>query len=111
MKILLDAMGGDNAPDAVIKGAVKAANEIKSEISFDENLSFLSNYHVSFAITLYPKMEYINKVKKFEELCKKKYPKLDISIKGIRPYFGKYDYNFKGTNNPDDFYYLCEKSH
>ena len=32
MKILLDAMGGDNAPDAVIKGAVKAANEIKSEI-------------------------------------------------------------------------------
>ena len=32
MKILLDAMGGDNAPDAVIKGAVKAAKEIKSEI-------------------------------------------------------------------------------
>ena len=32
MKILLDAMGGDNAPDAVIKGAVKAASEIKSEI-------------------------------------------------------------------------------
>ena len=76
-----------------------------------DDLIFLSNYHVSFAITLYPKMEYINKVKKFEELCKKKYPKLDISIKGIRPYFGKYDYNFKGTNNPDDFYYLCEKSH
>lgn len=32
MKILLDAMGGDNAPDAVIKGAVKAISEIKSEI-------------------------------------------------------------------------------
>ena len=32
MKILLDAMGGDNAPDAVIKGAVKAINEIKSDI-------------------------------------------------------------------------------
>ena len=32
MKILLDAMGGDNAPDSVIKGAVKAINEIKSEI-------------------------------------------------------------------------------
>lgn len=32
MKILLDAMGGDNAPDAVIKGAVKAINEIESEI-------------------------------------------------------------------------------
>lgn len=32
MKILLDAMGGDNAPDAAIKGAVKAAKEIKTEI-------------------------------------------------------------------------------
>ena len=32
MKILLDAMGGDNAPDAVIKGAVKVAKEIESEI-------------------------------------------------------------------------------
>ena len=32
MKILLDAMGGDNAPDANIKGAVKAIKEIKSEI-------------------------------------------------------------------------------
>ncbi|MBQ6991367.1 MAG: phosphate acyltransferase PlsX [Clostridia bacterium] len=32
MRILLDAMGGDNAPDANIKGAVKAINEIKSEI-------------------------------------------------------------------------------
>ena len=32
MKILLDAMGGDNAPDATIKGAVKAAKEIDSEI-------------------------------------------------------------------------------
>ena len=25
MRILLDAMGGDNAPDAVVKGAVLAA--------------------------------------------------------------------------------------
>lgn len=32
MVILLDAMGGDNAPDATIKGAVRAAKEIKSEI-------------------------------------------------------------------------------
>lgn len=32
MKILVDAMGGDNAPDAVIRGAVKAAPEIKAEI-------------------------------------------------------------------------------
>ena len=32
MIILVDAMGGDNAPDSVIKGAVKAASEIKSEI-------------------------------------------------------------------------------
>ena len=32
MMILVDAMGGDNAPDAVIKGAVRASKEIKSEI-------------------------------------------------------------------------------
>ena len=33
MKILLDAMGGDNAPEATIKGAVNAINEIKAVIS------------------------------------------------------------------------------
>ena len=32
MKILLDAMGGDNAPDATIKGAIKAINQIKAEV-------------------------------------------------------------------------------
>lgn len=32
MKILLDAMGGDNAPDANIKGAVKAINQINAEV-------------------------------------------------------------------------------
>ena len=32
MKILLDAMGGDNAPDANIKGAINAINQIKSEV-------------------------------------------------------------------------------
>ena len=32
MKILLDAMGGDNAPDASIRGAVRAVKEIESEI-------------------------------------------------------------------------------
>ena len=32
MIILVDAMGGDNAPDAVIKGAVKAVNELDANI-------------------------------------------------------------------------------
>ena len=32
MKILLDAMGGDNAPDAVIQGAVNAINDVKAEV-------------------------------------------------------------------------------
>lgn len=32
MIILLDAMGGDNAPDATIKGAVKAIQSVKAEI-------------------------------------------------------------------------------
>ena len=32
MVILVDAMGGDNAPDAVVRGAVKAASEVHAEI-------------------------------------------------------------------------------
>ena len=32
MKILLDAMGGDNAPEANIKGAINAINKIKAEV-------------------------------------------------------------------------------
>ena len=32
MIILLDAMGGDNAPDANIKGAVKAINQISAKV-------------------------------------------------------------------------------
>ena len=32
MRIILDAMGGDNAPDATIKGAIRASKEIESEI-------------------------------------------------------------------------------
>ena len=33
MNILLDAMGGDNAPDANIKGAIKAVKEIKATVT------------------------------------------------------------------------------
>ena len=32
LKIILDAMGGDNGPDANIKGAVNAINRVKSEV-------------------------------------------------------------------------------
>ena len=32
IKIAVDAMGGDNAPDATIKGAVRAISEIKAEV-------------------------------------------------------------------------------
>ena len=32
MKIILDAMGGDNAPEANIKGAVNAINKVKAEV-------------------------------------------------------------------------------
>ncbi len=32
MKIILDAMGGDNAPDANIKGTINAINKIKAEV-------------------------------------------------------------------------------
>ena len=32
MKIAIDGMGGDNAPDATIKGAVKAIDQIKAKL-------------------------------------------------------------------------------
>ena len=32
MKIILDAMGGDNAPDANIKGAINAISKVKAEV-------------------------------------------------------------------------------
>ena len=76
-----------------------------------EDLEFLSNHKVVFQTTLYPKKKYIEIVKNFEEKCKKNYPGITVLVKGIRPYFGKYNYNFQGTNDKDDFYYLCEKSH
>lgn len=40
MKILLDAMGGDNSPDEMIKGAVEAIPDLESEIILigDENV-------------------------------------------------------------------------
>ncbi len=32
MRIILDAMGGDNAPDANIRGAINAINKVDSEV-------------------------------------------------------------------------------
>ena len=43
MKILLDAMGGDNAPEACIRGAVKAVKEIRSEIILIGNEEIIKN--------------------------------------------------------------------
>ncbi len=43
MKILLDAMGGDNAPDANIKGAVKAINQIESEVILIGNENIINS--------------------------------------------------------------------
>ena len=43
MVILVDAMGGDNAPDAVIKGAVKAVKEIDSQIMLIGNKDIINS--------------------------------------------------------------------
>ncbi len=43
MKILLDAMGGDNAPDANIKGAVKAINQIESDVVLIGNENIINS--------------------------------------------------------------------
>lgn len=42
MVILVDAMGGDNAPDAAIKGAVRAAKEIDEDICLVGNEEILN---------------------------------------------------------------------
>ena len=43
MVILVDAMGGDNAPDAVIKGAIKASKEVKETICLVGNEEIINN--------------------------------------------------------------------
>jgi len=43
MRILVDAMGGDNAPDAVIKGAVKAINQVKAEVVLIGNKDIINS--------------------------------------------------------------------
>ena len=35
MKIILDAMGGDNAPQAIVQGAVDAAKTFDAELVLD----------------------------------------------------------------------------
>ena len=42
MVILLDAMGGDNAPDANIKGAVKAIEQVEAEVVLIGNQEVIS---------------------------------------------------------------------
>lgn len=43
MIILLDTMGGDNAPDANIKGAVKAINDIETEVCLIGNKDIINS--------------------------------------------------------------------
>ena len=43
MKIILDAMGGDNAPDSTIKGAIRAIKEIESEIILVGNENIINS--------------------------------------------------------------------
>ena len=42
MNILVDAMGGDNAPDAVIKGAIRAVEEIEGDITLVGNKEIIN---------------------------------------------------------------------
>ena len=43
MNILLDAMGGDNAPDANIKGAVNAINQIEADVVLIGNKEIINS--------------------------------------------------------------------
>ena len=41
MNILVDAMGGDNSPDAVIRGVVRAIDEIEGNITLVGNTEII----------------------------------------------------------------------
>jgi len=43
MKIIVDAMGGDNSPDEIIKGAVEAAKEVDATIVLVGNAKIIKN--------------------------------------------------------------------
>ena len=53
MRIILDAMGEDNAPDANIKGAVKAINKVKAEHVGKIVLFKVGAFYVSLGIDAY----------------------------------------------------------
>ena len=43
MRIILDAMGGDNAPDANIMGAVNSINKVKADVVLVGKVSVIRN--------------------------------------------------------------------
>ena len=48
MKILIDAMGGDNSPDEIIKGCVQTIDELESVMTILKNklCNTLKNSHI-----------------------------------------------------------------
>ena len=70
MKILLDAMGGDNAPDASIKGAVNAINQIKAELILigkeDVIKSKLKEFYDKTAEEISPRLKIVNTTETIE---------------------------------------------
>ena len=53
MKIILDTMGGDNAPDANIKGAINAINKVKAEISVIKYEEFFKIKEIKYGFLFY----------------------------------------------------------
>lgn len=70
MRILLDAMGGDNAPDATIKGAVKAINQVKAEIILigkEEVIKLkLKEFYGKTAEEISPRLKIVNSTETIE---------------------------------------------
>ena len=71
MKILLDAMGGDNAPDANIKGAVKAINQIEAEVVLignkDNIIALITTIIIEISIALIMKIKKIKRCMKWQK--------------------------------------------
>ncbi len=79
MRIIVDAMGGDNAPEEIIKGCIKALNDIDIEITFTGQ------------------EELIN-----QELNKYKYPKSKVHIKHTEEVITSDDIPTKAIKNKKD---------
>ena len=76
MNILLDAMGGDNAPDANIKGAIKAITQIKADVTLIGKEEIIRAKVKEFTGKEIEEVSERLKIKKWDEMTQEDYQEL-----------------------------------